>query len=226
MSNTKKIKKARAIALNMEMDMEMDEGMETVRDMGMDNENKINLYVPEFLKTGVRCLLLIHRRKDGGRNRSDYHAVKRISMNSEDFENHLRELIAIKSKNPDIPYRIYSNVNSRNIDKAIFRFKHEILDNDLVDNDQKYRFYTDINNRFFGCLMKPQSRKQNYFLFDLDQGEDYNDDSDFCKIFRMIENHTKILCSKQTPNGFHLITEPFNYTKINIVPKTDALFLI
>lgn len=175
-------------------------------------------------RSGVRVLMLIQRTKEGGSNRPDYHAHKRISRNEEEFEIMKKELLEIKSRDEAIPYRLYSSVNARDLSKAIRLFKQEMLDADYYDQESKERFYIDIKNRWFGCLMKHQSRSEKAFLIDVDKNE--GDDLDVTlKMFDGIRNN--ILLVYPTPNGWHIITKPYNpeLTK-GLKIKKDALMLL
>jgi len=179
----------------------------------------------EFFSTGFRSILMIHRKKDGGLNRPDYHAYRKISRNSEEFFKCIKELEILREKiNP--LYRIYCTVNERDINKAIMLFKHEIIDTETYNQEDKNRFYTDIQNRFFGLLQKPVCRKTKYFMYDIDVGEEIETKDDLYKITELIEKHTDILKIRETQNGFHIITAPFNHTVIDLEVKKDAITLI
>ena len=114
----------------------------------MNYEKKADKIIEKFSSytSGVRMLMLIQRGKEGGKGETNNKkTVRRITTNSGEFRNSLIELLEIKEKKKGI-YRIYSCVNSRNINKAIRIFKQRQLDADYFAEDQKYKFYTDIKN--------------------------------------------------------------------------------
>jgi len=168
---------------------------------------------------GVRLLLLIHRGKEGGQNRDRKHK-KKISKNRENFREILISYLEIM-KTSDIPYRIYSCVNARNIDKAIREFKRVQLDADYYDTDSKQDFYIDINNRWISSLMKPKSRDETSFLIDVDEGDDLKEILD--ELIHITRNYFKY----KTKNGWHIITQPFNPALLTIIKvKKDGLLLL
>lgn len=160
--------------------------------------------------TGYRVLFLIHRNKEGGEtNNTKYRKI--ITRNREEYKAALLGLLIEKSQT-DIPYRIYASVNERNINKAIRRFKYEQLEADYYDQIQKENFYLDLKNRFIGCLMQPPQRATSYFLFDVDneEGRDVMGET-----LQVLPNEM-ILQTYPTKNGWHIITKPFDYTKIKL----------
>jgi len=169
---------------------------------------------------GVRFLMLIHRTKDGG-NDNNRKTFRKISTNQDEFENILDEMITIK-KTANKAYRIYSCVNSRNINKAIKLFKQKQLDADYYDEDSKNSFYLDIKNRWISSLMKPQSKADNSFLIDID--EDDNKEKAEQIICNLVGRNFKKF---NTKNGYHFITPPFNPQLMEgFEIKKDGLLLL
>lgn len=180
---------------------------------------RIKLEFEDFAD-GIRCIFLIHRKAEGGLSNGTK-AQKRVSRNSKEFFEIIAELVDIKI-NSDIPYRIYSCVNDRNIEKAIRQFKMEQLEADYYHAEQKHEFYFDIRNRWIGCLMQPPQKNSSLFMFDVD----VEDNGDALKVLKDAE----ILKAYRTKKGWHIITKPFNHTKIKLPPatelKTDGLLLL
>lgn len=177
--------------------------------------------------TGYRCMFLIQRHKEGGETNNSK-LTKKITRNSDEWILALKELLKIQMSSP-LPLRIYSSVNERNFNKAIRKFKYEQLDADYFDQIQKENFYLDIKNRFIGCLMQPQQKATSYFLFDCDNVENTPEHiNDIENFYRDIGYN--FIKTYPTKNGHHIITKPFNYTKIsfpkNTELKKDALLLL
>jgi len=177
---------------------------------------------------GIRVVFLVHRSKEGGLNNTHKrHLKKFITTNSKEFFEAISELKEIMDKD-ERTLRIYANLNSRDINKAIRLFKQRQLNSDYDPAERNQQFYLDIKNQFISCLMDKSARKTKNFLFDLDE----IDDRGFHSIYNLIEKRTKILLHYPTKNGYHIITEPFNYYKeldneslIQSV-HTDGLMLI
>lgn len=173
---------------------------------------------------GYRTLFLIHRHKEGGET-NNTKAEKIITKDSKEWLKKLEELLR-KKMTSDIPYRIYGSLNERNFEKAIRQFKYEQLDADYFTMEQEHGFYLDLKNRFFGCLMQPASRQTSLFLFDVDNEEGRDVMGETLQV--LPNDH--IIKQYPTKNGWHIITKPFDYTKI-VLPKgvefkKDALILL
>lgn len=173
---------------------------------------------------GIRVLFLIHRNKEGGET-NNTKTRKVITTNREEFFNELLKLVDEKERS-EIPYRIYSSVNSRNINKAIRQFKYEQLDADYYGTEQLHNFYLDLKNRWIGCLMQPKQKAESFFLFDVDDV----DGKDMCGETLKVLHGQHIIKQYKTKNGWHIITKPFNHTEIKLPEgvelKTDALLLL
>ena len=155
---------------------------------------------------GVRMIMLIHRGKEGGaNNRTDRFSKRKISTSKKEFEYILKEFLELK-KISELPLRIYSSLNKRDIEKGIREFKRQQLDADYYDIESRNNFYLDIRNRFLGSLMKPSSRAETNFLIDIDEGTKKT----IGEIIDRIDSITDVLLHYKTKNGYHLITKPFN----------------
>lgn len=189
-------------------------------------EKEADSIFEEFEKftSGFRVLFLLQRHKEGGEvNNSKL--MKIVTRNSDEWKTGLKKLLKEK-KYSDLPLRIYASVNERNFNKAIRQFKYEQLDADYYDQVQKENFYLDVKNRFIGCLMQPAQRATSLFLFDVDneEGRDVQGET-----LSVIPNEM-IVQVYPTKNGWHIITQPFNYTEIKLPKgceiKKDALLLL
>lgn len=191
-----------------------------------EKKKRVESIFEEFknFSTGTRCLFLLQRHKEGGETNNSK-LKKYITRNSDEFKKALT-LLVDEMMDSELTLRIYSCVNPRNFNKAIHKFKVEQLEADLFDEIQKQNFYLDIKNRFIGCLMQPCSRDGSLFLFDIDNipGRDIDGET-----LRVIPGEL-IVKHYPTKNGWHLVTKPFDYTKIklpdNCEMKKDALLLL
>ena len=172
---------------------------------------------------GVRVLFLIHRNKEGGET-NNTKVKKVITRDSKEFKEELIKLVDFKERS-EIPYRIYSSLNKRDINKAIRKFKFEQLEADYYDESQRNNFYYDIKNRFLGCLMQPTQRAETLFLFDCDSIEGWNK-----TVQQLGELSIQIVDQYKTKNGWHVVTPPFNPGLFNPVDdveiKKDGLLLL
>lgn len=179
--------------------------------------------IPDFLKTGYRMLMLIKHKKDGSKDpsNSDRKCIRTITSCPEQFDAALAELSSIRKADE----RIYSSINARSMHKAIRMFKERQLHNDYESTENKEEFYSDIQNRFLSCLQNPSCKASSYFLIDVD-----NKIMDKVEATKdLLRKYTEIVFEKETINGFHLVTKPFNPSMIdfmNLEIKEDAMLFI
>ncbi len=191
-----------------------------------EKEKKARDIFSEFknFASGFRVLFLIQRHKEGGETNNS-HLRKIVTRNHEEWYEALKELLD-EQMSSELPMRIYASLNERNFTKAVRQFKHEQLDTEDWAEDQRQNFYLDLKNRFVGCLMQPSQRATSLFLFDVDkrEGVDYMGEA----LQAIPSEH--IIQQYPTKNGWHIITRPFNYTKIQLPEKCefkkDALLLL
>ena len=186
----------------------------------------------KFFANGVRVLFLIHRNKEGGET-NNTKVRKVITRNKEEFRLELIKLVDEKERaamlREPLPYRIYSCVNARDIEKAIRQFKFEQLEADYYDDELRHGFYYDSKNRFVGALMTPSSRMkdQSYFVIDVDneEGRDVMGEA----LGGIAQAGAKIIMQYATKNGWHIVSEPFNPNLFNVPGveiKKDGLLLL
>lgn len=178
----------------------------------------------EEFATGYRCLFLIQRHKEGGETNNSK-LIKKITKNPEEYLKALTELTNERMES-DLPLRIYAAVNERDMKKAIRKFKHEQLDAEDYSEEQLFNFYQDIRNRFIGCLMQPGQKKTSYFIFDCDNDEGRDV---YGEALAVIPNE-HIVKTYSTKNGWHIVTQAFNYTTLvlpkNVEIQKDGLLLL
>lgn len=188
----------------------------------MKIEEKLKSIMDEWkgFTDGVRVLFLIWRKKEGAKVDRNLKIRKFVSSDEEEFEKCLEQLLDLKERYAELPLRIYSTVNKRNMDKAIRKFKELQLENDYQDKEQFYGFYKDIKNRWISSMTRPSSRLETQFIIDID-----NEDKDYLKkIESEILEHTELIKKYKTKNGYHLIVKPFNPNLIKSYSKDGHIY--
>lgn len=174
--------------------------------------------LPDIFKDGIRGVMLLHRNKDGETGNAQRKVIKRISRNKEEWHQIVHEFKELQQASYPA-HRIYSSVNSRNMEKAIHQFKLRAVSVDYGNKEELTWFYVDIQNMFFSCLMNPGCRAQNNFIIDCDTQEEYQ------KAKELLPPEY-FLYEYPTKNGRHIISRPFNPNEIKIEVKKDDLILI
>lgn len=165
----------------------------------------------DWLTTGVRVLMLTLRSKEGGKsNKPDRIAKKYVSTNEDEFVELLDKLIEQWTEG----YRIYCTINSRDMEKAIRNFKQMQLDSEYQEQDVRYKFYNDVKNRWISSLMKPNARQDRLFLIDIDDDDRHR--LKYQEVLKVLKESefVEIWDKYRTKNGWHIITEPFNYKEV------------
>ncbi len=173
----------------------------------------------KYLNTGVRMLMLTKRSKEfpkvGQGTRPDKRATKLISRNRDEFDINLQTLLD-KAADGE---RIYCSVNERNLDKAIRLFKQRQLDFDYASPEERLQFYLDIKNRWISCVMNQHNKATSNFLLDIDNGDKPNYEE---VMHNLLDGGVMVLDSYETKNGWHIITQPYNYPKITPHLKSEG----
>ncbi|MEI9966187.1 MAG: hypothetical protein WDN67_00705 [Candidatus Moraniibacteriota bacterium] len=180
-------------------------------------------YFPEFVE-GVRVIMLIHRSKDGASHASR-HLRMFFTNGKKEFEEALGCLLEDRSRSSIEGLRIYSTVNCRDMKKAVRQFKHDLLDNDDADYESWLYFFLGIKSRMSSAMMRPSSRGETFFKFDVDNPLTLDR---ALAIFEESGVSDQIVKQYPTKNGWHIITKPFNYTTMTeqIPMEKDGLLLL
>lgn len=147
---------------------------------------------------------------------SKYNKLKLLSENYNDGE---------------LKFRFYLSANARDLSKSFYLYQKELLEmqrhkqngHEGITKKQKR-----LDQEWKSTLQKAGNKSDNYFIIDIDN----EDESILENIKNGLEEETNAIECIKTPNGFHLITEPFDYTDADILneeyieTKTDDLFFL
>jgi len=147
---------------------------------------------------------------------------RRIVSSEEEVEYNIKHLYSMMQQN-NLKYRLYLTVNSRSLTSAFFQFQSKLasMSEELFNGDDGTITRIErLGSEWKSTLHDPSNRVTKNFQFDLDdvsRGE--------LNLFKdkLTEHEAEILLVRETPNGFHLITEPFNYTKMKAAHFYDEL---
>lgn len=166
----------------------------------------------EFGDFRAYILMIIARRKfneDLTHNSEIVH--RRVITTKQDIGRCYRDLLALTDRY-DNHFRLYLTVNARDTLDGYFNFRVDmdkwIRDHTYGDENAEPKFAR-VGSRWKSALHRPESKADSYFLFDLDDVKDV----EFGRFCSELENQTDIQTTRQTPNGYHVICDPFNYTE-------------
>ena len=128
-----------------------------------------------------------------------------------------------------LTFRLYVTANARNALDAYFDFR-ERMDGwvrDRLNGDEAApRKFKRLDRYWLSEVQKPAARDDRRFLFDLDDVT--ADEAE--RLVATLGEHTTVVTWRPTPNGYHVVTEPFNHTElatdVDYELKTDGLLFL
>jgi len=180
-------------------------------DTGIDTEQAVNriLHWCTFGDYRAYILMAIARRTfNPDLTNSSEIVHRRVLTCEDDVEDMVDNLSALMERH-DHQFRLYLTVNARHTRDAYFTFRDTMNGwvRDLCNGDtHAIPKFGAIGSRWKSALHSPDVKDDQYFQFDLD---DVGDD----EIPEFVESvPTDVVNAVPTPNGYHFITKPFNYT--------------
>jgi len=162
-----------------------------------------------FGEFNAYVLMAIARRKHNEEiSNSDEVIYRRVLTSEDGVERNVRDVLALMDRH-DLTFRLYLTVNARDTLDAYFQFRTKMNGwiQDHVNGDVNAQpKFGEIDSYWKSTVHKPESQDESLFLFDLD-GVTAEEKEEFvmtCPRF--------VFSEVQTPNGYHVITAPFNYT--------------
>ena len=191
----------------------------------------------EFGTHRVYLLMAIARKRENPQLNSSSEVVFREVLKHEKDVRRKYDKLACSVENytddagNPLTFRLYLTVNARNTLKAYFNFldrlngwaKDMVYGDDAVDRKLKR-----IDNYWKSELQRDSSKDDSRFLIDVD-----TKDIDAGDLKQRLSTYTDVVALRETPNGYHVITEPFPYPNIDylrdhadIEVETDRMMFI
>ena len=163
----------------------------------------------------MHLLVALRRKKDEQNHGLDELCFRQVYRNDTDLE-----LLSLRMKNAGGYWRVYRTVNERDPQKALKMFQHELLDNKVLPEN--------FEQKWKSVLLNPENKTSRNFLLDLDtsNGSIYS-----MLVEYLLGNNIKVFDSNTTPNGYHVVTEPFDTRQVvnlfkDLEVKKDSLFFL
>lgn len=189
----------------------------------------------EFGEDRVYLLMAIARAKENPSITSNSEPVVREVVKHEtDIQRKHDKLQAYatqyQSQSDDsLTFRLYITANARNTVKTYFDFRERMngwTKDRILGDDAASGKFKRIDGYWKSELHRDGTRDETRFLFDLD---DATPDEEHTFVERLDEQ-TEIITRQETPNGYHILTVPFNYneleTEIEYELKTDGMLFL
>ena len=167
----------------------------------------------EFGEERVYVLLGIARKKENEEyNSTSEPVIRKIVDDKDEIERKIEELDHAASRF-DSDFRLYISSNARNVIDTFFQLRQkgdEWLKMKMNGNKGVNKKFKRIDSEFKSILQKHECRNDTNFIFDIDDCT--KDEAD--QLEEKLEEHTEILLKQETPNGYHIVTQPFNFNQL------------
>lgn len=166
----------------------------------------------------------------------DMPAFRELITSEENIEEKLRKLLTLgrnytPKEGGDLTFRMYITANSRNCLKSFHLYQKELIDMNRRISDgheETYNHIKRIDKEWISALQSDTNKETSKFIIDIDR----KSESLLDKTATDLRDRTEIEHIIETPNGYHIITEPFNYTEFDLKEdeeieiKTDSLMFL
>jgi hypothetical protein len=181
----------------------------------------IRNYIQDLQPQECYVLSIISRKKNNeGMTDSQQIMKRRLIFSPSDIEKAYTELKADASQY-NFSFNMYISSNPRSIRKALNRYIKTLIDitEQLLTDSNAIRRISKLSGEWYSCLESPSSRSSHTkkFLIDLDNKEEF-----YNLIDLLTNSGITILTIRETTNGYHFITVPFDFGKILTYPKEVA----
>ncbi|WP_435345355.1 hypothetical protein [Haloarchaeobius sp. HRN-SO-5] len=155
-------------------------------------------------------------------------AIRKVVRDPDDVAPAVEELDHAVSRF-DATFRLYLTANARDTTSALFALRRDMDDwlaARLNGSEDVLRKFGRVDSEFRSVLQSDGCRDESNFLFDLDGATAADADA----LADELAAHTTVRLRRSTPNGFHLVTDPFDYhalsTDVEYELQTDGLVFV
>lgn len=180
----------------------------------------------DFGPERVYLLLAIARSKDNPETSASSEPTIRAVVTERDELVETVERLDHAVRRFDRRYRLYLSVNARNATSAFFRLRERMddwLEMRFNGNEEVLGKFERIDSEWKSVLQSDGCADDSNFLFDVDDASAAETDA----FADRLAAETEVLLRRETPNGYHLVTAPFDYTDltadVEYELKTDGM---
>lgn len=192
--------------------------------MNTMDENTINAldHIWNFTPERMYMLVAIARSKENEDVRAtDQPTMRKMVENRDELEDKIEQLQHAADRFEQ-DYRLYATVNGRNARDGLHFLQKEALDATRKGEKSKEtpRLLKRVDHKWKSILHEPRCRDEKRFLWDVDDASPEARTS----TQQTLEQHTEVIWTQETPNGWHIVTEPFNFTAVDAFEPAENTF--
>lgn len=185
----------------------------------LETEDDVASFLEEFCSftpNRLYMLFAVARPKENS-TLDDTQVIREIVTHEGKLRPKIRQLKALSSvyratDDGPLTFRLYVTMNARNVIDAFGSFQKTLIDmqHDIAAGDDRTReFAKRLDEEWKTVLHGERSKDDNYFLVDIDS----EDDERVEQTVASLRQETQVVTTIETPNGYHVVVEPFEYTK-------------
>lgn len=119
-------------------------------------------------------------------------------------------------------FRLYITANARDTQKAFFQYQKGLIDYQKhISNGHEATLekIKRLDREWESKLQQDGNKDDNLFIIDIDT----KNESTYTSMIDTLSKETTIKTAIETPNGYHIITKPFNYPSCNPIQSNDDI---
>ena len=182
-----------------------------------------------FGEERVYLLLAIARSKENEDiSASDQPTIREVVESEAELERKAAQLAHAVSRF-DARYRLYLSANARNTTKAFFELRRRMddwLQMRFNGDDGVLGKFKRVDSEFKSVLQSDSARDETNFVFDIDDATAAEAE----RLEATLRERTTVRLIQETPNGYHVVTTPFDYTDLEVdieyELKTDGMIFV
>ena len=146
---------------------------------------------------------------------------RRVIESADEIEYNYKLLRSMLTAHPGYEWRIYVTVNARDLLSAYFNYRNRMNEwsEDIVrGHEPSADKISRVDSEWRSTVHNPSNKDDQYFQFDVDEVS-----KDEIRMFcDELGEHTTTELVRETPNGYHVISEPFNYNNFDPSIEYDS----
>lgn len=198
---------------------------------GKGDIERLERFIREFCEFGedrAYILSAIARPKENEQiSHGNAPMFREILTHEDDIPEKLRKLRTLANyyepdEGGELQFRLYITANSRDIRSAFFNFQKELIDKEKRISEGHSPTKNKIkrlDKEWISEIQSDAHKDDSLFIIDIDDKELYE------STLEKLKEKTDIRFTIETPNGYHILTEPFNYTEFNALDEYEEIEL-